>query len=99
MASPLDDTKHQLMLGDESFIAQHQHLGPPDFLPEIARAQRRPLALSLNDYQEKFTDRDEAMAQAYLSTAFTMGQIGKHFGVAYRTVSRAVKTFESAKTY
>ena len=94
IASPLEDTKHQLILGDASFIAQHQHLGPPDTHPEASRAQRRSLALSLSDFQQRFPDRDEAMARAYFSTAFTMAQIGAHFCVAYRTVSRAVKHFE-----
>ena len=95
LPSPLEETKHQLMLGDASFIAQHQHLGPPDAHPEISRAQRRSLALSLADFQQQFPERDEAMARAYFSTAFTMAQIATQFGVASRTVSRAVKNFET----
>lgn len=31
------------------------------------------------------------MAEAYLSGNFTMKEIGRHFGVHYSTVSRAVK--------
>ena len=34
------------------------------------------------------------MAQAYLSGAYTMAEIGRHFGVHYMTVSRAVRKFE-----
>jgi putative transposase len=94
VASPLLDTKHQTLLGDADFIAQFQYASAPDGLPEVSKAQRRTLALSLSEYQATYPDRDEAMARAYLSTAYTMVQIGKHFGVAYRTVSRAVQTFE-----
>jgi putative transposase len=35
------------------------------------------------------------MAQAYFSTGFTMAEIGAHFGVSYKTVSRAVKHYEA----
>ncbi|MEJ2632780.1 MAG: helix-turn-helix domain-containing protein [Acidihalobacter sp.] len=40
-------------------------------------------------------DRREAMARAFLSGAYTMQEIGEHFGVHYSTVSRAVHWFES----
>lgn len=36
----------------------------------------------------------EAVARAYLSGAYSMAEIGRHFGVHYMTVSRAVKGFE-----
>jgi putative transposase len=94
LKSPLHNTKYQTLLGDATFIAQYQHGGAPEDIPEVSKAQRRTLALSLPEYQVKYRDRDEAMARAYLSTAYTMAQIGKHFGVAYRTVSRAVQAFE-----
>ena len=45
----------------------------------------------LSEYEADFADRDEAMFRAYESTAFTMVEIGAHFGVGYQTVSRAVK--------
>jgi DNA-binding MarR family transcriptional regulator len=38
--------------------------------------------------------RNEAMARAYLSGAYTMAEIGGHFKVHYMTVSRAVKRYE-----
>ena len=52
------------------------------------------MALSLADYQSNFAQRDDAMAQAYLSGAYTMAAIAEHFSVHYMTVSRAVKKFE-----
>jgi putative transposase len=94
LVSPLQYTKHQTMLGDATFISQFKYGVAPEGVPEVSKAQRRTLALSLPQYQAKYPHRDEAIARAYLSTAFTMAQIGQHFGVAYRTVSRAVKAFE-----
>ena len=93
--SPLSNTRHQLMLGDAAFVARHQQEGGPESFCEISRAQRRSLALSIDEYRTKYACRDEAMARAYLSTAFTMAHIARHFGVSYKTVSRAVKNFES----
>lgn len=97
--SPLRDTKHQVLLGDAQFMARYQHVSRTESLTEISRAQRRPLALTLNEFQQKFPDRDEAMARAYLSTVYTMAEIGEQFGVAYRTVSRAVKKFEGREKH
>ena len=94
LASPLQNTKHQTMLGDATFIAQFKYAVAPEGVTEVSKAQRRVLALSLPEYQARYPNRDEAMAHAYHSTAFTMAQIGQHFGVAYRTVSRAVQAVE-----
>lgn len=35
------------------------------------------------------------MAQAYLSGAYPMAEIGQHFGIHYMTVSRAVRKHEA----
>ena len=53
-------------------------------------------ALPLQDYAEKYQDRDQAMAAAYASTAFTMREIGQYFGVSYKTVARAIKRVENS---
>ena len=36
------------------------------------------------------------MTQAYRSGAYTMAEIGEHFGVHYMTVSRAVRKYEAS---
>ena len=36
------------------------------------------------------------MAQAYLSGAYTMAEVGEHFKVHYMTVSRAVRKYEGS---
>jgi len=66
---------------------------------ETKRATRRAVALPLVDYQTRYPARDEAMARAYRSTAYTMPQIAIAFGVSTKTVSRAVSAFEKAKRH
>lgn len=94
LGNPLKCTKHRAILGFPTFGVPSEDPNVCGALAEIARVQRRALALPLDAYQTKYLDRNEAMARAYMSTAYTMAQIGKHFGVAYRTVSRAVQEFE-----
>jgi len=94
--NPLKATRHQVLLGDEPFISEHQQLQCSEGLVETKKSERRAVALSLCAYQERYPDRDEAMARAYASTAFTMSRIAGAFGVSTKTVSRAVTSFEKA---
>lgn len=93
--NPLNDVSHQLFLGGEDFVNMHRHLGAPDGCIEVPRPQRRGHALELCEYESRFPDRDEAMAKAYATTAFSMREIARHFRVSCRTVSRAVQSYEN----
>jgi hypothetical protein len=97
VGSPLKQTQYQLVLGDESFVAKHRGSLERVSLTAVVKEQRRMSAMTLEEYQRTFKCRDEAMARAYWSTAYTMAEIGKHFGVSYKTVSRAVRLFELAE--
>ena len=92
--SPLLATRHQLILGDDAFVEQHHRNEAREELRELSKAHRRSLAPSLANYQKRYAGRNEAMAQAYQSGAYTMAAIAEHFGVHYMTVSRAVRAFE-----
>ncbi len=63
---------------------------------EISLPQRKVPHRTLREFRSDYRVRDEAMARAYLSRAFTIKEIGMFFGVYYMTVSRAVKKFESS---
>ncbi len=91
MRSPLSNVKHQAVLGDKAFIQQHCDGLQVGDLGEMSRVQRRLGARPLPDYESAYMDRSEAMARAHWSTAYSMQDIAKHFGVSLRTVSRAVK--------
>jgi putative transposase len=76
-------------------VAKHQQaIERPKKLREVSKAHKRSVALTLSDYQRVYAQRDEAIAKAYLSGAYTMAKIGQHFKVHYMTVSRAVKKHE-----
>ncbi|MBN2875101.1 MAG: transposase [Spirochaetales bacterium] len=91
-----DGLRHQVFLGSEPFVQQHvSTIASSMRLREVPRAQRRPLAKAIAEYEHRYADRREAMARAFLSGAYTMQEIGEHFGVHYSTVSRAVRWFES----
>lgn len=91
MESPLLDVKHQFVLGDAAFAKQHGERFDATDLAFVAKNQRRVFALSLQDYEKTSSSREEAMARAYFSTAYTMLEIGKYFRVSAQTVSRAVR--------
>jgi hypothetical protein len=91
---PLLQARHQVLLGDESFVSKYQNESKSDQLRDISKAQRRAIALKLPAYQQLYKDRNVAMARAYLSGANTMKEIADYFDVYYMTVSRSVKLFE-----
>lgn len=96
--SPLTKVQHQLLLGDDDFVAAHRNTKPAEELSAIVKVQRRMSAMTLDQYQRAYNSRDEAMARAYWSTAYTMTDIGVYFGVKYSTVSRAVVRFAEASS-
>ncbi len=95
--SPLNQTRHQLLLGDKAFEENHINAMSCEDMREFSKAHKRALSMPLEAYRAQFLDRNLAMAKAYLSGAYTMAEIGTHFGVHYMTVSRAVRSFESAQ--
>lgn len=94
LSSPLDQTRHQPLLGDDDFVGQYKQNKRPEELRKVSKAHRPILALSLDEYKQNNPGRNEAMACAYQSGAYSMAEIGEYFGVHYMTVSRAVRQFE-----
>ncbi|MCP4235513.1 MAG: helix-turn-helix domain-containing protein [Aestuariibacter sp.] len=69
-------------------------LDPDQSLADIPWQQKAKLAKPLEDYQKQSDTARDAMARAYLSGHYTLAEVGRHFGVSYATVSRAVKRYE-----
>jgi putative transposase len=65
--SPLNQVRHQMLLGDDAFVVLHQQSRGRDTLREVSKAQRRLVALNLPVYRGRYPDRAEAMARAYFS--------------------------------
>jgi REP element-mobilizing transposase RayT len=94
LGSPLLSVSHQLLLGDAEFVERYREWATDVPLSGLSKTQRRLAALTLEEYKQRYPDRDEAMARARFSTVFTMAQIAEFFKVSVRTVSRAVEKFE-----
>jgi hypothetical protein len=68
---------------------------PPPPAPPVPVAPRPVTSAHppLAGYQEKYSDRSQAMAMAYRSGDFTLKEIAEHFGVQSTTVKRAAEQF------
>jgi hypothetical protein len=92
LADPKAQVKNQLFLGSDSFVCLHrQEVDDSEKLSAVSTAQKRSIALPISAYQNNYSSRDEARARAYLSGAYTMSEIARHFDVHYVTVSRVLK--------
>lgn len=92
--APWEQLKNQIYLGSDAFVDDIQsRLDPEQPLTDIPHQQKTPVARPLNYYAERFP-RNEAMARAYLSGAYSLSTVGAHFDVSYATVSRAVNAYE-----
>lgn len=96
--SPWGKLKSQIFLGNEKFIAKTQNLLERDKdLSEIPSAQRRRSPPSLKDIEKRHKDRDTAIQTAYRSGAYTLKDIGDHFGLHYSRVSKIVAAGEKVR--
>jgi putative transposase len=95
LASPLEEARYQFILGDDAFVEQFRNSKSTDQLREISKAQKRSQAKTLYEYDTQYKTRNEGMAKAYHSGAYTMREIAEYFAVHYMTVSRAVRQYEN----
>lgn len=93
LPSPLATVHNQLLLGDGAFIERFQGPHHAQRLHGISRSQRATLVRPLQAYQDQYADRDEAIAHAHASNAYTFEEIARHFNVSSATASRAVKSW------
>ena len=90
--SPWDNLKGQVFLGDEGFVQRMQaHLDPSNDTVQIPRAQRRPIAPSLNAITKQAADRNAAILAAYATGAYSYQQLADYFGLHFTMVGRIVR--------
>ena len=86
-----DDLRKQIFLGSEAFIQQHlKAIEEKESLDDIPAVQKRAQAKPIAYYQDLYPDSNEAIRQAFLTGAYTLKEIGDHYGKHYSTVSRIV---------
>jgi hypothetical protein len=84
--------QNQIFLGTEAFINKKQkQINNNEYLCDVPRLQRRKLPKSLEYYDNKFRDQNDAIVEAYLSGGYTLKEIGDYFNKHYSTISRIVK--------
>jgi len=94
--SPWLELKNQIYLGSEQFVEHMNAKIEADHpLQEVPQQQRRSVAKPLAYFSANCVERDQAIAEAYRTGAYSMQAIADHFGVGRMTVSRAVKRFEA----
>lgn len=90
-----DNLQNQIFLGTDKFINKKQSLiNKKGSLNEVPRLQKRKIPKTLDYYERKYSDRNKAISNAYLSGVYTLKQLGEHFQKHYSTISRIVKDNE-----
>jgi len=89
-SDPIGQVRNQLYLGSEDFIERVAGKSfPKSPSREVTRVQRA--IKTLVRYEKEANDRDAAIRAAYASGAYTLSEIGLHFGLHYTTVSRLAR--------
>lgn len=88
--NPWESITNQVFLGNDDFVEVHLALlkEQSSDLSEIPKKQRRNKALSLAEYAQSHTNRDDAIRAAYLSGGYTLKEVGEYFKLHYSRVSR-----------
>ena len=90
----------QVYLGDEKFVTtvgelagqSPQGKSKVNSHKEIPHAQRRPVALRLQDFEaQNPNNRNAAIRAAFATGDYTMAQLASHFRLRYTSISRIVK--------
>ena len=85
--SPWENFKNQIYLGTDEFVEDMQSkLNPEQSLKDIPKKQKRAHAKPLNYYKQQFSNRQEAMAKAYLSGHYTLSEVGNVYEITSSTI-------------
>lgn len=90
--APWHALKGQIFLGSDAFC---QHFVQEEGLQEIPRVQRQPVRPPLKAiFGTTDGDRTEQVGLAYRTYGYRLGEIARHLGVHYATVSRWLRAME-----
>jgi len=92
-ASPWQDLKGQVFLGDERFVKKMQARMDKRQRDDVQMpiAHRRAPAPSLARIEQRSPDRNTAIVQAHATGAYSYQQIAEHFGLHFTTVGKVVR--------
>jgi REP element-mobilizing transposase RayT len=90
-----DNLRHQIYMGSDDFIDQHQKLiSQKEGLDDVPALQKRAMPKPISYYQKKYKNENQAITQSFLSGGHTLKEIGDYYGKHYTTISRIVKQNE-----
>jgi REP element-mobilizing transposase RayT len=94
-ASPWQDIRQQLYVGDEDFVLEMQSMRDRvrDSV-EVPLAQRKLRPLPIIHFERESTDRNAAIVAAFRQGGHTLKEIGEYFGLHYSHVGRIVRAAE-----
>jgi putative transposase len=95
---PLDQVEHQTVLGHLDLLETEDSLDAILRKGVLSRTHRKALIKPLETFFSNGADRDHAIAAAYATNGYTMGEIARHCGVSTKTVSRAVQRLTLEKS-
>lgn len=92
----LNQTRKQIYLGDDDFIADVQsHLNEDQKSEEVPRKQlARPLSKTYSEILKDCEDENMAIARTYLTGNYTLKDIGDYLDIHYSGVSKIVSEYE-----
>jgi putative transposase len=94
-ASPWQDIRQQLYVGDEDFVLEMQSMRDRvRDSAEVPLAQRKPCPLPIVHFERESTDRNTAIVAAFCQGGHTLKEIGEYFGLHYSHVGRIVRAAE-----
>lgn len=86
-----EQLRNQIYIGNEDYVEKIQRKIVKDAdISEIPASQRRLIPKSIEYYDQKHKERDQAMIATYQSGGYSMKDIADYFGLHYTSVSRII---------
>ena len=92
--NPWDGLKNHLYLGSDKFATKMiGKIKCDQSLIDISKPQytQQMNVLSLSEYEQSSASRNQAIVLAFKSCAYTLKEIGVHFGLHYSSISRIIR--------
>ena len=91
--SPWDELKQQIYLGSDQFVNDVQStINSLQDFSEIPSSQYTPAVLSIKDYEQRSSSRNDTLKLAYASGGYSMKELGDYFGLHYSRVSKIINS-------
>jgi putative transposase len=99
-SSPWESLQNQIFLGSEEYVQQIQDkIDKGKDLSEIPKSQKRKKPKTLQIYEKKATNRNQAIQLSYASGGYSMKEIGDYYGIHYSRISKIINGVETTSKH